>query len=332
MSLDATEQELYDFAIAAMPDWYKELDRTKEELYALAKIFGSVKKVVAYWFDMAMIGTATGPDAKDTDWDTDWAVAIPGGTLGPDWLEFHAEDRGTRRANGEIDAVMRERLRTAPDAVTRDAILAAAQAVVDAQTDPSVVGDVDMVEFPRDAAYLGTYTQDTGTGGTFGKVDSLMSFYPATAFAYPPYFGNISGRVKTTQITFSGCDDPNNDGTFEIIGLGALDDGDGYPTITVVFYTNASGAAAVDAGLTWATERLNWQDVVIDGHGRAYVNRGFRVWRGQSATGQKKAMGGVLLLLPYETTEGTRLAVREQLRQIKAAGIAGIVQRRIGAP
>jgi hypothetical protein len=221
MALDATEQELYDFAMSAMPEWFRELERTKEDLSAMAKIFGAAKRVGAYWLDMAMIGNATGPTAKVAGNDTNWAKPIPSGALGPDWLEMHAEDRGTRRMDGETDPTMRQRLRLPPDALARAVLLAASQAMV---TAAGVSGTVAMVELPRDAAHLGTRVQDHGTGGSFAKSGSLMAFVPSIPFAFPPYVQGISGAVKRVDIVFSGCAEAGNNGTFEVSGLEAQND------------------------------------------------------------------------------------------------------------
>lgn len=325
MSLDSTEQELFDFAWQSMPEWYRDRDRAQEEIAGFAKLFGAIKKTMAYWFDMCLVGVATGRELGDTG----WLDAQSEASYGPDWLAMHAEDYGTRRMNGETDALIRQRLRMAPTAVTRTALIAAAQAIIDAA---GVSGTVGMVEFPRDAAYLGSFVADTGTGGAFSKVGSTVTFLPTTAFAYPPYFDGLSGKVKESQIVISGSNSAGNDGTFPITGLSVANDNNGDPTRTAVTYVNANGVAETDATCSWETNRLSHKGAVMDGYARAFVNRGHRVWRGQSATGPLKAMGGVLLILPYGTTDVVRLSVREMLRKLKAAGFAGIVERRIGAP
>jgi hypothetical protein len=346
MALDATEQELYDFAMAAMPPWYKARERSKEEVSAMAKQKGAVKKLAAYWLKMCLIGQATGPAAKDSGWDADWLTPIASGILGPDWLELHAEDHGTRRANGEGDVVLCSRLQMTPQTITRTALLSAAKAILLAS---GISADPDMVEFPRDAAYLGKYTQDSGTGGAFAFSAGVVTFTPTVPFAYPPFFGTtpfvptappasppafdlVSGAVKSTKIVLSGCSSSGNNGTFTITGLQVKNDLEGRPTLTAVTFANASGATSIDAGCSWATERIDANGAVMDGRGMCFVNRGCRLARGQSTAGGKKAMGGIIIMLPYGTTESTRLAVREMLRTKKAAGIAEIVERRIGAP
>jgi hypothetical protein len=329
MALDSVEQELFDFAWQSMPQWYRDLDRTKEELYGFAKLFGAVKKTMAYWFDMCLIAKATGRELGDAGWLDSTSQT----TYGPDWLDFHAEDKGTRRAHGETDPIMRMRLRSIPQALTRTALLDAAQSIVDAS---GVVGDVDMVEFPRDAAYTGTYGTDSGNYGTFYKSGSTMTFVTNNPYKFVPYFSDISGRFKSSTITISGAHTSGNNGSFVITGLQAKNDSDGNPSLTGATYTNANGAAEADGMCAWAVHRINADGVVMDGWSRAYTcatgtttRRGYRTWRGQRVSGEQKAMGGILLILPYGTTEAVRLSVREMLRQNKAAGVAAIVERRM---
>ena len=135
--------------------------------------------------------------------------------------------------------------------------------------------------------------------------------------------------MNATNIVISGAASSGNDGTFEITGLVSANDTEGWPTLTGATFTNTNGVAGADATISWQTERLDHHGAVMDGHGRAYVNRGYRVWRGQTLAGGRKAMGGMILILPYGTTEGTRLAVREMLRKFKAAGFAALVERRV---
>jgi hypothetical protein len=280
--------------------------------------------VISYWFDMQLIGVATGPELGDVDWMDAHSQA----TLGPDWLEEHAEDRGTHRANGETDTLLRQRVRTPPDAITRRALLDLSQKLVDAS---GVTGTVGMVELPRDAAYLGKYTQDTGTGGVFTKSSTgdVMTFVPTVPFAYPPFFGGISGRVKTTQIVLSGSSSSGNDGSFQITGLVPANDTEGWPTLTGATFVNVNGVAGADATVTWHTERHDYHGALMDGFARCFADRGYRAWRANSVEGGKKAMGGMILILPYGTTEGTRLSVREMLRKFKAAGFLALVERRM---
>lgn len=134
MALTATEQEIFDFAMDAMPPWFREMPRAYEFMGAMAKIMGSANTQHEYWFEMAEILNAVG---------------IVG--LEPDWLNQHAVDRGTRRTEGESDEALRERIRNVTDALTRPAILAAVQAIID--EDGPATPAIGMVELPLDAAY-----------------------------------------------------------------------------------------------------------------------------------------------------------------------------------
>lgn len=308
MALTPDEQKLADAANAALPPWFRGDGRVQEEVGMMAKQVGAAYAHVKHRFEQTYITKAVAATADE-----------------PDWLDLLAKDRGTSRQNGETDAQLRLRLQKIPVAVVRSELLTAVQALV---TGAGVAGTAVMVELARDAAYLGSFTADTGTGGTFAKDGDLMAFAPTVPFAWPPYVANLPGLVKSTKIVFSGCSAAGNDGTFTITGLVAQNDGDGNPTLTAIYYTNASGAAGTDAGCTWTTQRLDHKDVVLDGWGKSYVNRGYRVWRGQSATGGKLAMGGIVVILPYGSTEALRLSVEELLRQKKAAGIKAIVEAR----
>jgi hypothetical protein len=159
-----------------------------------------------------------------------------------------------------------------------------------------------------------------------------MTFTPDTPFPFCPYVGGIGGRIKNTGLFIAGSAGATNDGPFLITGLVAQNDGLGMPTLAAVTYQNTGGAAGADATCGWQVGRFDRFGKQVDAWSRSYVNRGYRVWRGQSVAGERKAICGVLLILPYGTTAATRLSVRECLRQMKAAGFAGIVERRITAP
>ncbi|HUS27621.1 MAG TPA: hypothetical protein VMZ53_03910, partial [Kofleriaceae bacterium] len=126
MALTADEQKFYDFAKASLPDWIPDGD---EFLMGAAKMFGSVKALLDYLFGQTLIGSAIGGTATT-----------------PDWLDQHARDRGTARQDGEDDPTLRDRLRNAPDALTRASILAAVNATLLANgiTDPA-----GLVELPK---------------------------------------------------------------------------------------------------------------------------------------------------------------------------------------
>lgn len=291
MALTAEEQRYYDFAKAALPGWIPDPD---EFLMGAAKLFGSVDAMVRYLFGQALISTATGPDT---------------GT--PDWLNQHAADRGTRRVLGEDDPTLRSRLRTFPDALTRASLLSVADAVLAAA---GVAGSSAMVELPRDCAHSGAYVGDTGTGGTFTKVGSIVTFTPSGAWAAPPYRDPSIVPVRTYKLTLTGSLTPGNDGTHLISGL----DGNG------AYYTNAGGAAEVDGGVTWTVGQYDPEGNLRDGFARAYSQRGYRSSRLLPHT--------VVIILPFGTTEVVANAVAEAVRSRKAAGIVVKIERRQSPP
>ena len=297
------EAELFAAGLGAIPPVFRDNARLLEDIRMLAKQASVAKAVAAGMLARAWVGTAT----VDTGW-TDEATPTPHAVLGPDWLDFLAEDYGTHRTNGETDAVCRARLRTVPSGVIRKELLAQAQAITSAA---GVMGTVAMLEMPRDAAYFGEYTTDTGVGGTFAS----GSFLPATGFAsgHPPFWGGESGRVGASSITFRSATNPANNGTFPITGLS----GD-----SVTF---AGGAAGSDSSVIWTIARIYGGRYVgqpLSG-GRAFFSRGWRMWRGQPASGAggHKGIAGIILILPSGCTSTTRLSVLEMLRQRAAAGV-----------
>lgn len=298
MSLNADEEELYAFGMQAIPSVFRDSDRVKEDLRAMAKMAGATKAAIAHWLDMAMIDTATGPDIDPTD---------------PDWLQLHAEDRGTRRGYGETTPVMRQRLINVPDGVTRASILAAAQALV---TSSGVAGTVNMVELPRDGMFLGaTYAADTSgatPGMTFGAPSGtgLMQATPLKLFVLPPYVAGLSGRVKSVRIVIANATNAGNNGTFTITGLVAP---------TSVQYVNFAGVAGLDNAATWTVQRLNFAGQVMEGAGNAYLGRGNR-WSSRLPT--------MVIILPFGTSASIVASVKELARQKKAAGVTTIVEAR----
>jgi hypothetical protein len=292
MALTAEEQKFYDFAKAALPPWIPDGD---EFLMGAAKMFGGVKTLFDYLFGQALIGGATGPTATT-----------------PDWLDQHARDRGTSRQLTETDAALQERLRNAPDALTRIAILAALDAVLEAE---GVTDTAALVELPAHMAHGGAYVSDTGTGGTFTKSGTTMTFEPDTSWARPPFWDPDIVPARSTQLVINGAADATNDGTHTITEL--EDD--------AAVYTDADGVAGADAGCTWSVQVLDGEGNVRDGFSRAFSQRGYRSAR--------VPMPRILLvILPFGTTAATEASVREALRQKKAAGIALLVERRTIAP
>lgn len=294
MALTSTEQDLLDFALSGLPAWFQHEEREMEFLGGCAKLFGAVNEQVGYWLvNQALIGSAEGATSST-----------------PDWLGQHAADRDTRRQGSEDDPTLRQRLKNVPDALHRQSILDAAQAIVDAS---GVVGDVAILEPLRWwRGFFQKNSPDTGTGGTFiAQAGNLHSFEPTVPFARPPL--RTFDPVITYKLVISGAASAGNDGTFTIEDL----DED------AAVYTNAGGVAEADPTVTWRVDRYDEDDnLLTGGTGRwiAYFDRGFRMAPDRSA---------IVLILPYGTTEGTRLSVLEMLRTKKAAGIMAIVERRL---
>lgn len=296
MALNAQEQELFDFAVAALPAWFTSDERNREELAGFAKLFGSALATVRYWFGQTLIGSAQGP--------------APGL---PDWLNQHAIDRGTRRQANESTEALRERLQNTPDAVVRKALLDAVNAILAAE---GIVGTAAIVELPRDGAFLGSYVSDTGTGGTFkAGTGTQVLFTPATGWARAPFrHPDVVRKIRSFRLDVAGAAEAGNDGEFPIVGL----EGD------AAIIDNAAGVIGADAGATWSVRKLDRRDQVRDGFGRAFCSRGYRV---VSSRGKRRR--SFLIILPFGATEGTAASVREMLRAKKSAGVKAIVERRL---
>lgn len=292
MALTASEQELLDFALAALPHWFTSAERQQEFLAAAAKVMGAARAQAEDWLGNALILGAVGPTGSD-----------------PDWLNQHARDRATSRQAAETDDALRERLRNVPDALTRITLLAAAQAIVDAE---AVVGAVAMVELPRDGAYLATLADDNGNAGTWTDRSSegadLVGFLPSAGFAGVPY-REIPEDV-THKLEITGSDYGANDGTWTIVGL--------YGNEALVAIPGASFGA--DAGASWSVQHFDALDNALDGYADSYLGRGDRL------SGPRP---GIVLILPYGCTENTRRSVLEMLRQKKAAGFFALVECRL---
>lgn len=296
MAFTASEQELYDFARNAIPAWLFQVPRSEEVLTAFVKIFDRVRMNYGETRARTLILQATGV-----------------------WLDLHASDRGTQRQDGETNEALRARIRNVEEAVTRIALLAAAQAIVDAEL---IAGTVYGVDLHRDRAYFGSYTARTGVsdGGTFVDAGGgLMEFTPVTLYALPVELFSAwsvdptrtyprSGASGNPRITISGATSGGNNGTFEVTALV----GD------AVQYTNASGVAEVDAGLTWSLDKHDIEGNSIEGRRRAYFGRGYRM------TGT--APPSLVIILPFGCTAGTLASVQEMARQKKAFGINAIVE------
>jgi hypothetical protein len=291
MALTADEQRYYDFAKAALPPWVPDPD---EFLMGAAKLFGGVHAITLYLFGNALISTAIGATSST-----------------PDWLNQHAADRGTRRILGEDDPTLRKRLRTFPDALTRAALLSVADAQLAAA---GVAGSSAMVELPRDCSHSGEYVSDTGVGGTFTKVGTVVTFTPSGSWAAPPFRDPSIVPVRTYKLTIAGALTGGNNGTRVIDGL----------TGNGAHYVNAGGAAQVDPTVVWTVKQYDPEGNLRDGFTRAYSQRGYRSSRLRPQT--------IVIILPYGTSAIVAASVAEAVRQRKAAGIVVKIERRQSPP
>lgn len=292
MALTAEEQRFYDFAKAALPAWIPDGD---EFLMGAAKMFGSVKALIDYLFENALIGDAVGATATT-----------------PDWLNQHAADRGTRRVLDEDDPTLRERLRNIPDALTRVTLISAIDAILAAA---GIVGTCAMVELPYHGAHSGTYDADQGSGGTFAVNGTTVSFTPDTLpWARPPYWDPSLVPVRSTQLLIAFATNAVNDGTHDITGL----DENG------AVYTDATAVAGHDGAAGWGVITMDVDGNIRDSFARAYSQRGYRSARLLPMR--------IVVILPFGSTDAVEASVREALRQKKAAGIAVTIERRLIAP
>lgn len=287
-ALTTDEQELFDLCRRSMPDWYIDDEIENEHVGAAAKIMGDVRAFVAELFARTYV--LTSPSATSIE---------------PDWLDQLARDRGTRRRSGESDPALRERLRNIEDMITRPSLLLAVQAILAAD---GVVGTAVMVELPRDAAFFGVYTSETGTGGTFvDPVGTGMVFTPTVPFRVPPY-RPFPVQMKN-KLVLSGASAGGNNGTF--VTTGAVVNG--------AAYVNAGGVAGADVVVTWTLQKTDQNGVVLDGWRRAYFGRGYRLASRNPA---------IVVILPYGTGAATERSVAAMLRQKAAGGVRVVVERR----
>lgn len=298
MALSFEEQRLFDFARGSLPSWVNDAD---EFLFGCAKMFGAVRAMFDYWFAQTLIGGATGATA-----DT------------PDWLAQHARDRASGRTGTELDPAMRNRLRNVPDALTRESIITAAEAILEAAGTP---GTVHMLELPRDAAHFGTWAAMSGMGGEFSDPDTagVQQFTPTDGWATPPVDSTGTGQPwDPWRLTTTGAAEGTNDFVTDVDGTGADVPGDIIGN--AVQYSNPTGVASVDSGVTWTAERYVHPPWIATGQHRAFLGRGYRMARTRPMT--------IVLILPYGTTAGTESAVGEMLRQKRAAGMVQRIERR----
>lgn len=292
MSYTADEQELYDFGAGSIPRFLFARQRSEEVMGAFVKMFDGARQEIEDLFEQTYILNATGTGSR--------------------FLDLHARERVGGRQEDETDEALRERIRNVRDQVTRPVLLDAAQAIIDAE---SISGTVAMLELKRDKGFYGEFTEQSGTGGTFAGTAPNMRFTPTTLpWVRPPYVGDFPPFGY--QLVFSGAATGGNDGTFTVTGLDA----------DAAEYQNATGAAEVDATVSWKAQKLDQDGNLADGFPRMFFNRGYRMG---SAV---RTANIFIMILPYGSTAATQASVEEMLRQRKGAGVLYVVERRLTPP
>jgi hypothetical protein len=299
--LTAEAQKLLDFAIGSLPPWFASEGRDMAVEHGIAAMMGMAREQVVYWFRQTLITTSEGP-----------------GVGTPDWTQQHAIDRGTRRSEGESTDALKIRIRRFEDAVTRPALLTIAQAILD---DAGVAGSVVMLELRQNRAFTHKNAGQFSSGGTFAAgAGTQMIFTPDVPWqgGRPPFRPAPVEPPITYRISFNGAVAPGNDlAVADILGI----DGDG------VVFDNPAGVAGYDPSVEWTIARASTVDDAEIGFGPprrdAYYGRGFRMGGSRS---------GIILMLPFGTSEATRLAVAEAVRQRKGAGFSLSVERRETPP
>lgn len=165
-----------------------------------------------------------------------------------------------------------------------------------------------------------TITTGTGAGTSTGVVASGIAFLPTVPFAYPP-IAPVRGRVKKVRVVISGAASGGNNGTFDVVELVG----------NSARYVNGSGVAGVDATVSWATQRLDFNNVVTDGFAHSYLYNPAEaspVNGGIADRLSPGALAGILTMLPIGASAALTSAIQEQLRRIKAAGVVSVVERR----
>lgn len=285
MAFTASEQALYDFAKATIPGWIFQKPRAEEIFEAFVKMFDRVRTNLGESRARSLILQSTGI-----------------------WLDLHAADRGTQRQDGESNEALQARIRNIEDSVTRPSILAAAQAIVDAE---GISGTVRGLELKRDKAFFGTFTARPGVGGEFVDAGGgLFEFTPSTLYPLPIELFARSGAQGNPRISFSGSTSAGNDGTFEITALNG----------NAVQYTNGSGVAEVDGVTAWSVTKHDVEGNSREGRRRAYFGRGYRMSGNLPLS--------LIIILPFGCTAGTLASVRELARVKKAYGVVSLVECR----
>lgn len=288
MALSSKGEELLEHGLKSVPHWVRGEDRSLEDMGAAAKVAESADDQGEDWASQARITTATGPVGA-----------------APDWLAAHARDRGTDRQENETDPGLRDRLRNIDDAVTRSAILEAAQAIIDEE---GISGDVAGVELPRDGAYSQvTDLMGSGTGGVFAdEAGTSIGFEPDDGYPGIPF--REVPEVIVHKLEISSANSAGNDGERTITGL----------VDNAALVTNASGVAESDAGADWEVRKYDTDDNRLDGFADAYFDRGDRF-----------ADFAFIVILPYGSDETTQAKVEAMINGKKGFTYPFHVERRL---
>src|SRR5262252_504835 len=274
------EQELYDWAVNALPDWYATDARANEYLWACAAIFAGIKAVAADWLaKQTFILKADG-----------WTLDADGKPTSPDWVGEHARDRGTMRADGEDTEALRTRIHGMPGGtVTSPDLVDSINDFLESQGLPP---DADLVEMPGDGYYVVTFAADAGTGGVFASMGApKMVFTPTTRYVGPPAVG--------MKLTIAGAIATGNNGIHPVTG--AIVDG--------TSYDDADGIAGSDATVAWTLGKVGVAGEDLDGFEECYCDRGYRCGM---------TLPTIIAILPYPTTADQAATVRAMLDE-KAA-------------
>lgn len=292
MSLNELEQEYFDLARAAMPDWYALEENQNEKLASMAKMAAAGHEITQDWLvKQSAISTADGPIGDS-----------------PDWLGQHALDLGTSRRAGESDEALRTRLRNVSDAINLESIEDAIRDVLDSE---SIAADFYVLELPRDKSYFGEYQSETGTGGAFVASFGNGLFGPDGDWAAPPHVNtSTTPGFSNKKITFSGAAVGGNDGTYIVTGV----------VINSARYDSFTAVTGVDPGVNWELKKFDTDGNAVDGFSKAFMSRGYVI-------GSLRPT--LMVLLPYEATESTEVSVREMIRTKKGAGVRVIIRRRL---
>lgn len=150
-------------------------------------------------------------------------------------------------------------------------------------------GPLGFLELRQDKGFFNTLTPSGDPIDSFAKNGNEMTMYSVD---------DLTGYEKGSLVTIAGAAAGNN-GTFRVTDV-----------TQGLVYTNAAGIAGISGG----TYQL---DANHAGKRSAYFGRGYRMARG----------GGFILILPYGTFQTDVAAIREILRQRKAAGFSAIVEQ-----